>query len=153
MPFYLSRPHWVIQVSLWHYYNIVTDNQCNLLLCEVSNFTCLFSIFSLIARSMGPTRDPSGADRTQVVPMLDPWTLLSGLPSFEHKIWNGNICISEVWWGVILVQVCKVIIIHHKVVRSGLRFRILIRISLRYMLTWVVGAHFTNIVWDYGMDK
>ena len=31
-----------------------------------------------IARFMGPTWGPSGADRTQVGPMLAPWTLLSG---------------------------------------------------------------------------
>ena len=31
-----------------------------------------------IARFMGPTWDPSGTDRAQVVPMLAPWTLLSG---------------------------------------------------------------------------
>ena len=34
---------------------------------------------SLIARFMGQTRGPSGADRTQVGPMLAPWTLLSGI--------------------------------------------------------------------------
>ena len=33
---------------------------------------------TLIARFMGPTRGPSGADRTQVGPMLAPWTLLTG---------------------------------------------------------------------------
>ena len=32
---------------------------------------------SLIARFMGPTWGPSGAGRTQVGPMLVPWTLLS----------------------------------------------------------------------------
>ena len=32
----------------------------------------------LIARFMGPKWGPSGADRTQVGPMLAPWTLLSG---------------------------------------------------------------------------
>ena len=32
---------------------------------------------SLIGRFMGLTWDPSGADRTQVGPMLAPWTLLS----------------------------------------------------------------------------
>ena len=31
-----------------------------------------------IARFMGPTWGPSGADRTQVGPVLTPWTLLSG---------------------------------------------------------------------------
>ena len=34
---------------------------------------------SLIARFLGPTWGPSGADRTQVGSMLAPWTLLSGL--------------------------------------------------------------------------
>ena len=34
---------------------------------------------SLIARFMGPTWGPSGADRTQLGPMLAPWTLLSGM--------------------------------------------------------------------------
>ena len=33
---------------------------------------------ALIARFVGPTWGPSGADRTQVGPMLAPWTLLSG---------------------------------------------------------------------------
>ena len=33
---------------------------------------------TLIARFMGPTCGPSRADRTQVGPMLAPWTLLSG---------------------------------------------------------------------------
>ena len=41
----------------------------------------------LIARFMGPTWGPSGADRTQVVPMLAPWTLLSG-----HLVVNGQQC-------------------------------------------------------------
>ena len=35
-------------------------------------------IYTLIARFMGPTWGPSGADRTRVGPMLAPWTLLSG---------------------------------------------------------------------------
>ena len=33
---------------------------------------------TLRARFVGPTWGPSGADRTQVGPMLAPWTLLSG---------------------------------------------------------------------------
>ena len=34
---------------------------------------------SLIARFMGPTWGPSAADRTQMGPMLTPWTFLSGM--------------------------------------------------------------------------
>ena len=36
----------------------------------------------LIARFVRPTWGPSGADRTQVSPMLVPWTLLSGYVHF-----------------------------------------------------------------------
>ena len=41
-----------------------------------------------IARFMGPTWATSGADRTQVGPMLAPWTLLSGrswLVAWQHQ--------------------------------------------------------------------
>ena len=40
-------------------------------------------MISLIARFLGPTWGPSGADRTQVGPMLAPWTLLSGMASYH----------------------------------------------------------------------
>ena len=36
-----------------------------------------YGMVTLIARFMGQTWGPSGADRTQVGPMLAPWTLLS----------------------------------------------------------------------------
>ena len=51
---------------------------------------------SLITRLMGPTWVPSGADRTQVGPMLAPWTLLSGLvPDWSKShhcdsMWNHH---------------------------------------------------------------
>ena len=44
---------------------------------------------SLIARFMGPTWGPSGADRTQVGPMLAPWTLLSGVWSCIYHPGDG----------------------------------------------------------------
>ena len=42
---------------------------------------CQPEMHSLIARFTGPTWGPYGADRTQVCPMLAPWTLLSGIGS------------------------------------------------------------------------
>ena len=42
--------------------------------------------YSLIARFIGPTLGPSGADMTQVGPMLAPWTLLSGLPNGKTEL-------------------------------------------------------------------
>ena len=44
---------------------------------------------TLITRFVGPTCDPPGADRTQVGPMLAPWTLLSG--KFSMKYYNDAI--------------------------------------------------------------
>ena len=38
-----------------------------------------------LARFVGPTWSPSGAARIQVGPMLAPWTLLSGHPSFPFR--------------------------------------------------------------------
>ena len=43
---------------------------------------------SLIARFMGPTWGPSGADRTHVGPMLAPWTLISGI-SYQKLHWQS----------------------------------------------------------------
>ena len=44
-----------------------------------------------IARLMGPTWDPSGADRTQVGPMLSPWTLLGSRWWHQCQIKNNRI--------------------------------------------------------------
>ena len=46
--------------------------------CYLERSTCRFEASTLIVRFLGPTRGPSGADRTQVGPMLALWTLPSG---------------------------------------------------------------------------
>ena len=43
---------------------------------------------TLIARFMGPTWDPPGADRTQVGPMMATWTLLSG------NVWKWRLIVQ-----------------------------------------------------------
>ena len=50
---------------------------------------CFVCFMSLIIRFMGPMCGPSGANRTQVGPMLAPWTLLSGVSVW---IWNHISC-------------------------------------------------------------
>ena len=50
---------------------------------------------SLIARFMWPTWGPSGANRTQVGPMLAPWTLLSGYCPNSHS----KLPITGLIWG------------------------------------------------------
>ena len=57
---------------------------------------CNDELSSLIARFMGQTRGPSGADRTQVGPMLAPWTLLSGFGSGNGLVSSRQ---SAITWG------------------------------------------------------
>ena len=73
---------------------------------------------SLIARFMGTTWGPFGADRTQVGPMLAPWTLLSGFMSiyrdsseiFFKKIyffhWNNYFFLCNVMTFLFSVPCC-----------------------------------------------
>ena len=53
--------------------------QCWCRLIQVGMSQCFLGPLTLITRFMGPIWGPSGADRTQMGPMLAPWTLLSGL--------------------------------------------------------------------------
>ena len=47
--------------------------------CKITHFACgEINERAMIAMFMGPIWGPSGVDRTQVGPMLAPWTLLSG---------------------------------------------------------------------------
>ena len=60
--------------------------------CKVYDGKLLGDKKSLIAGLMGPTWDPSGADRTQVSPMSAPWTWLSGvyLATWNFISWSGK---------------------------------------------------------------
>ena len=60
---------------------ICHEEQCSPVMYVMLLTSGLYGITTLIARFMGPTRGPSGADRTQVGPMLALWTLLSGYVS------------------------------------------------------------------------
>ena len=64
----------------WYMCFLVIHMPLTLTLCGL--YGEVVSISSLTARFIGPTWGPSGADRTQVGPMLAPWTLLSGLVNF-----------------------------------------------------------------------
>ena len=49
-----------------------------------------------IAKFMGPTWSPSGSCRSQMGPMLAPWTLLSG--TWWTQWTNPELCCSCNWW-------------------------------------------------------
>ena len=53
---------------------------------RVSYDVSRFSMTTPLARFMGPTWGPSGADGTQVGPMLAPWALLSGYVWWDQII-------------------------------------------------------------------
>ena len=57
--------------------NIDPDLHCHIASLGHNKYVRALQSTPMIARFMGPTWGPSGADRTQVGPMLAPWTLLS----------------------------------------------------------------------------
>ena len=65
------------------------------LICYDKKVKILPNISSLIERLRGPTWGPSGADRTQVGPMLAPWTLLSGV---SHNYFDLRHHLVLMWW-------------------------------------------------------
>ena len=61
---------------------------------------------TLIARFIGPAWGPSGAERTQVGPMLAPWTLLSGNVALSSARCHG-IHLRALSWEDLKISVCK----------------------------------------------
>ena len=85
-PYHIS-PLSLLGHVAWELYNSCSTGNDGKSLILIHLFTVAMA--SLIARFMGPTWGPSGADRTQVGPMLAPWTLLSGfvLTHWGHTKW------------------------------------------------------------------
>ena len=54
-------------------------------------------IMTLIVRFMWPTWGPCGADRTEVCPILAPWTLLSGDPFYWRIFASPELSILTHW--------------------------------------------------------
>ena len=89
--------------------------------------TLIAGVTALVTRFMGPTRGPSGADRTQKGPMLAPWTLLSGgLPhDLPERTWGRP-------WGRLRVRIRSIdkkrqvgsFILLHKISRTACCFGI-----------------------------
>ena len=69
--------------------------------CTSAGCTMICPLIFLIARSMGPTWGPSGADRSQVGPMMATWTLQTGIclrcspRSCTHKIFIRGACLPD----------------------------------------------------------
>ena len=89
------------------FYEIKTNIVLLITDCTCPWLRTIRSLMTLIARFMGPTWDPSGADRNQVGPMLAPWTMLSGCAGhvrdncshvFFPLLATELICI-EIWQG------------------------------------------------------
>ena len=84
----------IITTAYWHAYTpmilrrLSTTKKESIAWCSVIlayGLSLMWVMSTMIARFMGPTWGPSGADRTQVGPMLAPWTLLSGYGSSKPQ--------------------------------------------------------------------
>ena len=83
---------------------------------------------TLIARFMGPTWGPTGADRTQVGPILAPWTLLPGKQLFTCVPTSTAIWLNCRWSYYIDAK------LHHADKKSGSRHQMLA--FIRYRPLW-----------------
>ena len=78
----LMRKYWYEHICVFiSFLDLKHRRSVIFILCEDDDIPIPHTVnmmTALIARFMGPKWGPSGADRTQVGPMLAPWTLLSG---------------------------------------------------------------------------
>ena len=104
---------------------------------------------SLRATFMGPTWGPPGADRTQVVPMLAPWILLSGmvccLMALSHYL-------NQCWWRYLnyLWNTSMAVWRHHG---NAYSFRNITTLNSFYwhgltLITARISNHMLSKVWD-----
>ena len=73
-----DTPYTTFTGELWGVYIVRSWDKMIVALQYRSKHSSTGTVGTLMARFMGPTWGPSGTDRTQVGPMLAPWTLLSG---------------------------------------------------------------------------
>ena len=81
----------------------------------------LSSVSSQIEKFVGPTWGPSGATRTQVGPMLAPWTLLSGMCHIETVLPSMRISIIEIrrsWGRFIFIMEIATLVIRYLYVKT-----------------------------------
>ena len=109
---------------------------CNWILWEPM-LLCWVSLWrvNLIARFMGPTWGPHGADRTQVGPILVPWTLLSGQVSILH---GESVMLSQDVCFVFVLDHIIWTLKHHKSKEARLFVKQLVWGHLQGHILWVL---------------
>ena len=130
----------VVLSKMGHSGFVLYPTNIKVLINPIDNLIAELTIASSqIARLMGPTWDPSGADRTQVGPMLIPWTLLSGILQFQPDVWISKLV------SIIISLVC----IHNDTAKyiSILRLRICTIFFINIGLFWVMWIHNILINW------
>ena len=105
------------------------------------------AVTSLIARFMGPTRGPSGADRTQVGPMLAPWTLLSAIISYHIISYHIKLLSQRSRWQR---SCCTWTLSHSPLKRMGTIKMIYIYIYTYIYLVFMT-AHFFTISVNFSL--
>ena len=99
---------------------------------------------ALIARFTGQTWGPSGAVRTQVGPMLAPWTLLSGRSCLHIKTVLPDIMIPKIkirWsWDLIFIMGSSILVRWHLYIDMAIRYirHRLVIISHSYLRIWLL---------------
>ena len=87
----------LIQIILHLPCGTILDRVWDVFIKSHRNVAASIRTSALIAMFMGPTWGPSGADRTQVGPLLAPWTLLSRYLLRHHRVGIGIPIIKLKW--------------------------------------------------------
>ena len=100
---------WIFSNSLTRMHTLINRYktvQCNTTSQPLENY----KYKTLISRFMETTWGPSGADRTQVDPMLAPWTLLSGevCVPLRGQYWASTVSIWGKWYHDFTISASKI---------------------------------------------
>ena len=129
----------------WKAAVVLVPNLSSLVL-PYATIGCRYCMTTLIARFMGPTWGPTVADRTQVGPMLAPWTLLSGnqrCHQREQSCHHYNTVLTH-WGRVTGICVGKLAIIVSDNGLSPGRIQAIIRINAGILLTGPLGTNISE---------
>ena len=110
------------------------------LVCIININTKLFSTAQIV-RFIGSTWGPPGADRTQVGPVLAPWTLPSGC---KH-LWSYFVC--EMKWQLKWLALSPAIRVVMNLSCIDLNFD-LVKLNCRWYCITDESLHTANVYWD-----
>ena len=141
-------PSKTIIISKWDPDSLIHLSQVSLPMSAKNILHYISHILSLITRFMGPTWGPSGADRTQVGPMLAPWTLLPGIILVSWAQFNIDVSSHQYrksHCGDKMAIICYNIVLSLQFCNGNSYTRKMTSLSLSYQIIKRVNIDYINV--------